>query len=119
MGKYDAIAATARSLIERFGEVSTIVRRTPSPEDPALPWEPPGMAAVETDVPAVWTKDSLIRKESVALDAEAFAIVPSDFEPDPATDSIRRADGRKYQIISVEAIDPDGQKIIYELAVKV
>ena len=121
MAKFDfaALAATVRGIIDKFGEDVTIERRLPASEDPDKPWEPPGMDSTSVVVPGVWSKDSSVRGESVALEADAYVILASGFAPDAATDRVIRADGRKYQVMSVEIVDPGGVAVIYELAVKV
>ena len=119
MGTYDAAIDTAHRLIEAKGELSTLVRTVGgAPVDPNKPWL--RSAPVETTYPVhtVWLTESIIRKVSVVTEGEVFAILAAKdlaVVPDPTTDHIRRADGRRYAIVSVEPLDPNGQKIIFEI----
>lgn len=123
MAKYDAIIDVAESLVAQFGEESSLVRTVPgSPPDPAKPWEPGSPSVSSVTVSTVWLNRSILRTDRARVENDAYAILPAKdlgvTVPDPRTDHLTRADGTRYSILHVEPLDPNGQKIIYELTVK-
>jgi hypothetical protein len=120
---YTAIIATAHRLLEKFGEESTLVRTVNgTPSDPTKPWIP-GTAVVTTYlVHAVWLNESILRRESLVKQGEVFALLAAldlaTVVPDPSTDHLVRADGRRYAIVENGPLDPSGQAIIYEVKVR-
>ena len=119
MADYTAIIATAHRLLQKFGEESTLVRTVNGvPSDPTKPWIP-GTAVVTTYlVHSVWLNESILRRESLVKQGEVFALLAAldltAVVPDPSTDHLVRADGRRFAIVECRPLDPSGQAIIYE-----
>ncbi len=117
--RYDAAIETAYRLISSSGEESILVRSVGGPPaDPSKPWKPGPADETVYLVSTVWTTESILRRESLVKEGEVVAILAAkDFPvvPDPATDHLVRADGRRYAIVAVEPLDPNGQKILFEV----
>lgn len=119
MARFDALIETAKRLIEKNGEPSTLVRTTPgAPSDPTKPWEPGTPTVTSTPVSTVWLNESILRRGTLVKEGEIFAILAAkdlSSVPDPSLDHLVRSDGTRYAIVAVEPLSPNGQKIIYEI----
>jgi hypothetical protein len=121
---YAAQIALAKSLIARFGETSTYRRRVDgTPADPDKPWEPAAPTYTNTSVSAVWLDEEIARAtgEVVGEAAQVVYVPASDLDgiaPDTARDLLVRADGSVWTIVSVEPLNPNGEKILYLFRVR-
>jgi hypothetical protein len=123
MGQYDDDIATAKELIAEAGEDSVIHRLTPGVVDPDKPWLPVPSVPTEHTVSAVWLNyrmsmmmnapDSLIK-----VGDKKVLVAAMDIDEISASDQIERADGERYKIEGVKLLDPNGQRILYELQVR-
>jgi hypothetical protein len=128
---YEAQAATALRLLAKFGEVSTIERKTETPS--ATPWRPAAAAVdsfavsaawlgISYSSPISWTGATEYREDGGMVSAgdETVLVAASglDMTPDPVTDSIIRASGQRYAIVRVESLNVNGEAILYILRVR-
>jgi len=122
MARFDILIATAKRLLARNGETSTLSRATPgTPADPAKPWEPGAPGVTNTKVSAVWLNESVIRRATLAKEGEVFAILAGKdlkSDPDPATDVLIRADKSRWALIEVRPLNPNGQNLIFEVTAR-
>lgn len=122
MAQYDAPVALAKRLILKYGEAATISRTVPgTPPDATKPWEPGAPQVSSVGVSAVFLNESLLRRDTMVKEGQSFALVPASdlaVEPDPTTDAVVRADGRRYAIDKVEPLNPAGQPVMYELTIR-
>lgn len=121
MAQYDGAVSLALRLITRFGETSTILRRSDTVPDEDEPWN---RTATETEyeVSAVWL-DALtaLRPGTVVPQGAQVVYVPASgltVVPDAAIDQIMRADGSRWRIEEVKPLNPAGQPVMYELVVR-
>jgi hypothetical protein len=119
VGKYDAAIETAHRLIESSGELSSLIRTVGGePVDPNKPWIRSAPVETTYQVHTVWITESILRRESTLTGGDVYTILAAKdlaVVPDPTTDHIVRADGRRYAIVSVDPLDINGQKIIFEI----
>jgi hypothetical protein len=126
VGEYDRQIATAQRLIRDKGELSTLLRVTPTAAG-GTPWRPGAYAApAELPVGAVWLNYNL--RDSGSMDAPESLIKVGDKKvlvaavdvPGGITvsDRLRRVDGTVYNVENVKLLDPNGQAILYELQVR-
>lgn len=122
MGQFDSAIDLAKRLLAKYGESSQLVRTIGgAPSDPNKTWEPGAPVVTNTTVSTVWLDRSILRRDDVVKEGQAMAILAAKdlaVVPDPATDHIRRADNTRYAIVETRPLDPNGQKIIFELVVK-
>lgn len=121
MGKFAWAVDLAKELLQASGEFSTLVRTLGgTPADPNKPWDTGAPVVTKTRVSAVWVKNSILRRPSLVKDTDSFVILAAkDLEsrPDPATDHLLRADGRRFTVLQVDPLDPAGEEVIYEVKV--
>lgn len=120
MAQFDTAIATAKRLIEKFGETSTHRRHEDgSPPDPNQPWNPGTETEVDTPVSAVWLNYDQKRVDGqlIKIGDQEVLIPGSDLSaaPDPETDLMLRASGEQWSIQSVDVLSPNGQRILYTL----
>lgn len=119
---YDHMTEVAKNLLVKFGETSTLKRRTPgTPPDADKPWVPGSPTVTSTFFSGAWLNESITTDPGLVKDGEAFVIAAaSDLSgpPDPSIDHVERADGTRYSLLSAQPINPAGQSLIYELKVK-
>ncbi len=120
MGRYDAAIDTALRLLTANGEPSTLVRTLGGePENPGEPWKPGTAVVTNYPVHTAWLTESILRRETIVKEGEVVAILAAKdlaaVVPDPSTDSLVRADGRRYAVVSVVPLDVNGQRIIFEV----
>ena len=123
MGRFDSSQRLAQRLIDLNGEVATLTvfaTTTPDPDKPWLPGE-----SVEQDVPAKAVFLNYNDQEAGRTYAEGSEIHRDDkkvliaalgltVEPN-MQGTITRADGTVYRVIKIKLLDPNGQKILYEV----
>ena len=126
MGVYDEDIQDAKELIAESGEVSTIRRTTPGVPNPAKPWEPVVPVVTNVQVTAVWlnyafkssgeayTNGSLVKTGDKKVLVAALDL-PSGLT---VSDQIVREGGELYKIENIKLLDPNGQRILYELQVR-
>lgn len=125
MGTYDKQIATAKRLIAKKGETSTLLRKAEgAASDPDKPWRPAVAAApTETTCSAAWldyaqnvVDGTLIKRgdQQVYIPAVDLAGVV----PDPSSDVLQRASGEKWKVVSVEVLAPNGEHILYTVQVR-
>lgn len=127
MGVYDQDILTAKALIQEAGEISTIVRSAPGerPDPDLKPWEPVDATTAEYQVTAVWLNYRLVLSGSMNADGSLIKVgdkkvlvAAMDIDTITASDQIVRASGEVYKIENIKLLDPNGQRILYELQVR-
>jgi hypothetical protein len=113
VAQFDTSIATAKRLIEKFGETSTHRRKADgAPPDPNQPWNPGTQTLTDTPVSAVWLDYDLSRIDGQTIkrgDQEVF-IPGSDL---PSAPDASTASGEQWSIVSIETLSPNGQLILY------
>jgi len=118
--RFASAIALALRLITKSGETSKIKRKTDgTPGDATKPWEPSAPTLANHDVKAVWLgqERSLITGELVKAGRQLVLVAASGMtiDPDPSVDHILRASGEKWTIQESRPLNPNGEKIIFEL----
>lgn len=120
MGVYDSDIASALESIREAGETSVLRSNAPGVENPDKPWLSVPAVPTNTDVAAVWlnynlqgagqTQDSLVKA------SDKKVLVAASGAPEITTsDQLVRADGSVWKIENVKLLDPNGERILYEL----
>lgn len=123
MAQFDNQIATAKRLIDKYGETS-VHRRTVdgSPADPSQPWNPGTPVSTDTSVSAVWLNydQQRVDGQTIKTGDQEVLIPGSDLDaaPDASTDVLIRASGEQWSIVSVEPLSPNGQLILYTVQVR-
>jgi hypothetical protein len=122
MGQFDDFIDLADELIAENGETSTLVRAVDgAPADANKPWRPGTAVVTSYQTPAVWLDEHLAAKAGFLIkEGQALVLIPAKdmpVKPDPATDTITRADGSKHAVVDCAPLDPNGQTIIYQVKV--
>lgn len=122
MGRFDSSQLLAKRLIDLNGERITIKLYT-TQEQPGKPWLPG--QPVEQDVPAsaVWlnynTQESgktYSDGTEIHRDDKKVLIAAQGLAADPNLQmQLIRADGSKWKAVKIKLLDPNGQKILYEV----
>jgi hypothetical protein len=121
VAQYDNARALALRLITKFGELSTIQRRSDTIPDSTEPWN---RTAAETgyQVRAVWLEAELGRELGTVVEAgDQIVYVAASglaITPTAATDQIVRADGTRFSITHVRQLKPGAQYVMFELVVR-
>lgn len=122
MGVFDEEIQDAKELIAENGEVSTIRRTIPGVPDPATPWKPVVPVVTNVPVTAVWlnyafkTSGEAYTNGSLVKTGDKKVLVAAlDIADITVSDQIVRADGTVFKIGNVKLLDPNGQRILYEL----
>jgi hypothetical protein len=112
---YVNLAATAQSLLTRYGESVTFSRETTSAFDPAS-----GIVTSSTS-----TFDGLVAKfnyRSSEIDGETIKMgdvrLVASISTEPQVDDSVVLDGLSYRVMNVENIKPAGTNVIYKLQVR-
>lgn len=124
MRRFDSAQALAKRLIDLNGEAATLTVFTSTTPDPDKPWLPGDSASQDVPVKAVFLNYSL--KEAgqtygdgteIHKDDKKILIAAIGLGADPNLQgTILRADGvTKLRIIRVKLLDPNGQKILFEV----
>ena len=121
MGRFDSAQALAKRLIDLNGEAVVLTVFTTTTPDPNKPWLPGD--SVPQDVPAKAVllnyKESQMYMEGsdVHRGDKKILIAAVGLEADPNLQgTILRADGTtRLRIVSIKLLDPNGQKILFEV----
>jgi hypothetical protein len=120
---YTRQIATALRLIQKKGESSTLVRRVDGAASPSdEPWLPTTPTETSYTVSAVWL-DAMVERPtgSTIQSGDQIVYVAASgltVTPDAAVDTIKRATGDRWSIISVETLSPNGEVIMHTLHVR-
>lgn len=124
MGVFDRQAETARRLIDKYGETSTIRRVTPGV--PTVPGKPVPPTVVNVSVRAAWLNYNLqtsgepyVGGSLIKTGDKKVLVAALDIVDITASDLIVRADGTVYKIENPKLLDPNGQKILWALQVRI
>lgn len=126
MGRFDSAQKLAQKLIAKYGETSKLTVFT-TIDDPDKPWLS-GQAGEQSvfvravylnydnmDAGMTFSEGSEIQRDDkkVLIAAKGLPIDPN------LQGTITRADGRVLRIVKMKLLDPDGQKILFELQARV
>jgi hypothetical protein len=120
MVNYVRSAATAKRLIEENGRTVTLVRKTRTAEDPALPWRGPvdpgntTVAQVKAVIYPVTEKDAI--DGLVRLGMETAMVAHDSLTPGQDLSDIDAIiDGSNtYKVVKAVVIGPGDTKIVYQ-----
>jgi len=123
MGRFDSSAALAKRLIDLNGEVVTLKLFIETLPDPLKPWIPGN--STEQDVPtrAIFlnynTQDAgktYADGTEIHRDDKKVLVAALLLGADPnLKGNIVRKDGTVFRIIKIKTLDPNGQKILFEI----
>lgn len=122
VGEFSSAQALALRLIQKKGEQATLTRKTRAAG--ADPWRSGASTTTTFTVDAVFLEDTASRDpgdtqvkrrtvEKVLIAATGISVTP-----DPVTDRLTRVDGTSYEIVEVEVLGPNEDKILYTLKVE-
>lgn len=114
---YTSLIATAKRLLERFGQDMTLQAVTAPSYDPSTGGTS-GSQVSETKPGVIFPYKNGITamQESLILAGDQQVFILLDAAPKP-TDKLQ-VGSRQYSIINVKAIEPGGVTVLYELQVR-
>lgn len=118
IGRFTRQIKLAKRLIEKNGEQSVLRRKADgTPPDPTKPWEPGTPTFTDFTVSAVWLDYAIGRIDGalVKVGDQRVLIPAADLTivPDPTTDQLIRVSGDQWEIIRVEPLQPNEERIFY------
>lgn len=129
MSVIDTSIATAKRLIEKYGEVCTWYKKTNgTPADPAKPWKAGASRNQAIDCKLLFLRSNKLNLKEVVkalkgdtsevTDGYVRALLAGDCGFTPSiNDTIIRADGSTSVLMSIDRLAPSGAAIFYELGV--
>lgn len=123
MGRFDSSQLLAQRLIDLNGETATLTVFTTVTPDPDKPWLPGDSAEQDVPVRAVFLNynDQEAGKTyadgtEIHQDDKKVLIAALGLTIDPNLQgTITRQDGTVLRIVKVKLLDPNGQKILFEV----
>ena len=114
---YTSLIATAKRLLERFGQSMTVNSITVQNYDPATGSTSPSQLT-ETKLGVIFPYKNGITsmQEPLILAGDQQVFILLDNAPKP-TDKLQ-VGSRQYSIVNVKAIEPGGVTVLYELQVR-
>lgn len=127
MRRFDSSQLLAKRLIDLNGEDAVVTVFTSTTPDPDKPWLPGESAAQDVPVRAVFlnynTQDSgrtYADGSDIQRDDKKVLIAALGLTADPNLQgTITRQDGTKLRVLKVKLLDPNGQKILFEVQARV
>lgn len=123
MGRFDSSIQLAKRLIDLNGEDAVLRVFTATTPDPTKPWLPGESVPQDVPVRAVflnyntqdagktYSDDTEIHRDDkkVLIAAMGLPVEPS------MKGNVIRQDGTVFRVIKIKLLDPNGQKILYEV----
>jgi len=127
MGRFDSSQLLAKRLIDLNGEDAVVTVFTTTTPDPTKPWLPGESTPQDVPVRAVFlnynTQESgktYADGTDIHRDDKKVLIAALGLPVDPNLQgTITRQDGTKFRVIKVKLLDPNGQKILFEVQARV
>jgi hypothetical protein len=110
----------ADDLIRENGEISTLTRRLVETEGD-MPWRPEEVETEDTDVAAVYFDEVTSRKLALVKEGHSIALLSTlspEFEPNASNCFLTRANGDRLEIVNVQPLNPNGEKILWTVEVR-
>lgn len=126
MGRFDSQQATAKRLIDLNGEDAVLRVFTETITDPLKPWLPGDSTQQDVPVRAVFLNYSApdagktyTDGTEIHRDDKKVLIAASGLATEPNMKGlIVRQDGTVFRVIKIKLLDPNGQKILFEVQVR-
>ena len=123
MARFDSQQALAQRLIALNGEDVSIKVYASTTPDPAKPWLPGNSAETTVSAKAVFLNyttqqagQTYADGTEIHRDDKKVLVAALGLSADPNLQGdITRADGTVFRIVKIKLLDPNGQKILFEL----
>lgn len=118
MSRFTSAINLAERLIKKNGQ-EVILQSTSLPPDGAMPWRPDKNKATSSVITAVFLNyaQNLIDGEMIRNSDQQVLVAAKDTVPPKVSDTIVR-DDEVWAIVAVKILNPNGEKILYDLQVR-